>query len=146
MTLHIAGIKSIPVDPLPDYVMNHGFISKASQEGRNKLNKLLFDSHFLILPSKADCSPVVFSEANTLGLPCISTDVGGIPTIIKNGINGHTFSLSESPSAYADFIQGHFSNYNRYEQLALSSFEEYEKRLNWGTAGKTIMDLLKTCL
>lgn len=143
--LHIAGISNFPADRFPSYVINHGFISKKDEAGKAKIEKLISDSHFLILPTKAECYGLVFCEANAFGVPCIASDVGGIPTIIKDHINGKTFSLTESIEAYIKFIQSYFNDYQKYEQLALSSFNEYITRLNWDVAGKQVMELLKTC-
>jgi hypothetical protein len=34
-------------------------------------------------------------------------------------------------------------NYGRYEELVLSSFNEYQTRLNWGTATTTVKKLIE---
>ncbi|TLV00780.1 glycosyltransferase family 4 protein [Dyadobacter luticola] len=140
--LHIVGIKELPFDKIHPFVRTHGFVSKASKEGKDLMNELIEKSHFLILPTRADCTPVVFSEANSFGLPCITTEVGGIPTIIRDGINGRAFSLNAAPESYAEYIESIFSDWNLYADLALSSFNEYESRLNWNVAGKTITRLM----
>ncbi|MCF0074498.1 glycosyltransferase family 4 protein [Dyadobacter sp. CY261] len=141
--LHVAGIKEIPMETIPSFVVNHGFISKSNKEGQQLINKLLSTSHFLLLPTRADCTPVVFSEANSFGLPCITTNVGGIPTIIRDDVNGKTFPLDASVESYAGYIQSVFEDKKRYADSAASSFHEYESRLNWDIAGKTINDLMK---
>ena len=128
---------------LPEFVKNLGFISKSTVAGKEKINKLIGESHFLILPSKAECYGVVFCEANSFGVPCVSTNVGGIPTIIKPGINGNIFSLDANISEYCYYIYSLFSNYQNYVQLALSSYNEYQLRLNWDAAGKTVKSMLK---
>ncbi|WP_457128881.1 glycosyltransferase family 4 protein [Mucilaginibacter sp. HD30] len=140
-SLHIAGVPEIP--DLPPYVKSYGFISKKTEEGQQQIDKLYADSHFLILPTKADCTPVVFSEANSNGLPVISTNVGGIPTIIENGINGITFSLDAAPQQYAEYIFDVFNDEKRYQRLCMSSYKRFQEVLNWDAAGRTIMNYLK---
>lgn len=142
-TLHIVGIEKLPFENTPDYIVNHGYISKSSQEGISKIEQLFINSHFLLLPSVADCTPVVYSEANSFGLPCISTNVGGIPTIIRNDINGKIFSLKSDIAEWSNYISNIFTDKSKYNALCLSSFGEYENRLNWNVAGKTIMNLMK---
>lgn len=142
--LHIVGIRTLPVKDLPDYAYNHGFVSKASAEGRQKIDKLLGSSHFLILPTKAECFGIVFCEANSFGVPNIATHVGGVPTVIKDDINGRLFPLSATAEEYARYIMDVFNDYDRYETLALSSFGEYQNRLNWKVAGQKIIDLMHT--
>ena len=133
----------MPVNPLPDFVINHGFISKANQEGKEKLNNLMSKCHFLLLPTKAEAYGLVFCEANSFGLPSIATNVGGIPTIIKDNINGMTFNLTDTEESYANYIATVFCNYKEYEELAISSYNEYKTRLNWGIAGKKIFNLMR---
>jgi glycosyltransferase involved in cell wall biosynthesis len=42
----------------------------------------------LVLGSRMDTSPNVITEAHTAGLPVIATETGGIPNMIKDGIDG----------------------------------------------------------
>jgi glycosyltransferase involved in cell wall biosynthesis len=141
-TLHIVGIRVLPID-LPDFAINHGYISKSTQIGRERINRLMSNCHFLLLPTKAECYGLVFCEAGSFGLPSIATNVGGIPSVIEDEINGKTFSLSIPELDYANYILFTFTNRMRYKELAYSSFDRYERKLNWKVAGKAIMDLLK---
>ncbi len=140
--LTIAGCQPVVEEPLPNYVKSLGFISKSTHQGRHQIDKLLAESHFLILPSRAECYGVVFCEANSFGVPCIAANSGGIPTIIKNGLNGQLFSENAEISEYCNYISDTLSNYSQYENLALSSFYEYQDNLNWAVAGKTVKKML----
>lgn len=139
--LTIIGGEPITDEPLPKFVKSLGFIRK-SDEGQKKISQLLADSHFLILPSLADCTPIVFCEANSLGVPCISRRVGGIPTVIKDGCNGKLFARESDATEYCKYIIELFSDFTQYKDLALSAFYEYETRLNWRVAGQKVKDLL----
>ena len=127
---------------IPDFVDCLGFIGKSSEDGVERLNSLFRKAHFLIVPSRAECYGIVFCEANSFGVPCISTDVGGIPTVIKNELNGRTFRLNSKTHDYCEYISDVFSNYSRYCELASSSFHEYKTRLNWSTSGHLINKML----
>lgn len=139
--LHIAGCE--PTFRLPAYVKQHGFISKSSAEGRQAFDKLMTDAHFFILPTRAECFGVVFAEASSYGLPSLATDVGGIPTAIRNGRNGQTFALSASVEEYCDYIERYMKSKSDYSILANSSFTEYSERLNWSSTGRMAHDLIK---
>ncbi|RVT99806.1 glycosyltransferase [Mucilaginibacter limnophilus] len=141
--LHVAGIPANVLHNKPLYIIDHGFISKHTVEGANKLCNLFNQCHFLLLPTRADCTPVVFPEANSFGMPCITTNTGGISSVIKDDINGKMFTLQTNAAEYAAYIHNQFLNYNAYQQLCLSSFNEYDTRLNWNASGCAIMDLLK---
>jgi glycosyltransferase involved in cell wall biosynthesis len=140
--LTVVGCQPSIEGSLPDFVKALGFISKSTNEGKMQIQKLFLESHFLILPTIADCTPIVFCEANSLGVPCLSTTVGGIPTIIKNGFNGQLFDVNADITEYCDYITRLFDNYSDYQSLALSAFNEYQSRLNWAVAGKTVKELL----
>ncbi|EKD74067.1 MAG: Glycosyl transferase, group 1 family protein [uncultured bacterium] len=123
---------------IPAYIKCHGFISKRTPAGLKKITDLLSQSHFLFLPSRAEAYGIAFCEANAFGLPVLTSYVGGITTIVKNNINGMTFSLEAAPSVYCDYIINLMQHYSSYEELALSAFCEYETRLNWRTATQTV--------
>ncbi|HEY9601775.1 MAG TPA: glycosyltransferase family 4 protein [Allocoleopsis sp.] len=107
------------------------YLNKNIPDERKQLDELFLKSHFFILPTRADCSPIVFCEANAFGLPVITTDVCGISSLITNGKNGYMLPLSASGDDYANAIAEIFSDPIRYENLVRSSREEYETQLNW---------------
>ena len=144
--LTIVGCEPIIEKPLPDFVKSLGFISKSTDEGKQKINKLFQESHFLIVPSQAEAYGLVFCEANSFGVPAIATNVGGISTIIKNNINGRSFSPNAKIDEYVDFIFELMKNSNAYNKLALSSFNEFKTRLNWDTAGQAVKRMIDDLL
>ncbi|NJL61713.1 MAG: glycosyltransferase family 4 protein [Methylacidiphilales bacterium] len=125
------------IDKFPNFVKPVGYINKSTPEGKKNYYHELADSHFLILPTQADITPNVLIEANAFGVPCISTHIGGIPTIIKDNLNGKLFKLDDSITNYCDYITNTFQDYSTYENLAISSFNEYCTRLNWKAVANT---------
>jgi len=128
---------------LPDFVCNHGFIPKDSQLGIKRLEHLFATAHFLILPSRYECFGIVFAEASSFGLPSLASRVGGVPTAVRNGKNGFTFLPGAAVDEYADCIVKLMAEPQDYFDLALSSFREYETRLNWHKAGETVSRYIK---
>jgi glycosyltransferase involved in cell wall biosynthesis len=139
--LHIVGCEPDINQP---FIIKHGFLSKNNEKQRNILYKLFLNSHFLFVPSKSECYGVVFAEASSFGLPSISTNVGGIPTVINDGINGKLFNLSTSPNIIAEFIKNCFLNRDYYIKLSLSSYEEYILRLNWEVIGEKLKSIIES--
>jgi glycosyltransferase involved in cell wall biosynthesis len=140
--LLVVGCKPRIPGPMPDFVRYRGTISRSSPTRLKQLKELMAESHFLLLPSRADCTPVVFGEANAFGVPCLATRVGGISSIIRDGANGATFARDAPVSSYCDYILNNFTSRIRYQDLALSSFREYETRLNWSVAGRAVTELM----
>jgi glycosyltransferase involved in cell wall biosynthesis len=135
-----------PNQPLPEFVRAFGYISRASKDGKARLNELFKTSHFLFMPSRAEAFGLVFAEANAFALPSLATEVGGIPEIVRSGVNGATFPLSANPDLYCDFLENCFFNWNQYEQLALSAMAEFHTRLNNQAAAASIINTLQQLL
>jgi glycosyltransferase involved in cell wall biosynthesis len=100
---------------LPEYVITQGYILKKDPQGIEKIQAAYREAHFLFVPSRADCCPIVYAEANAFGVPCITTYVGGIPDAIKDDINGRTFSLEATVEDYCSYIIKLWENNNLYK-------------------------------
>lgn len=136
--LTIVGYQPPQLTNPPSYIRCLGFISKHTPEGKEKIRQLLAETHFLFVPSRAEAYGIVFCEANAFAVPCLTTYIGGINTIVKDGLNGMTFSLDANPTAYCDYLVNLMANRNEYESLALSSYEQFITRLNWKTAAQQV--------
>jgi glycosyltransferase involved in cell wall biosynthesis len=144
--LTLVGCQPPPETELPEYINCLGFISKSTAAGRQQLDHLLAESHFVIVPSRAENYGIVFCEANSFGTPCLATKTGGIPTIIREGVNGKLFELNAQIGEYCDYVLSLFANHPQYQQLALSAFNEYQSRLNWNVAAQQVKQLLSEAI
>ena len=131
---------------LPDFVKVYGFVDRSTQEGQKLVESLFTEAHFLILPARVDFTPGVLREASSFGLPCISTNIGGISTLVRDGCNGKIFEADANITEYCSYIIDLFSNYSKYVALSSSSFQEYESRLNWNAVGEATIKHLSTVL
>lgn len=131
---------------LPTFVHQFGLIDKASPEGRRELRRLLLAAHFLLLPARADCSPIVLNEASAHALPSLTTSVGGIPTIVRDGVNGKLFGPDAGVGDYCTYVLRIVEGSAEYRRLAFSSLSEYQQRLNWQVAGATVRGLVEGAL
>ncbi len=121
---------------LPPFAESLGFIRKSTEEGMRRIGQLLDESHFMILPTRADCTPIVFNEASSAGLPVIATTTGGVPSVVHEGVNGHLFDISTPPSVWADKIEALWKDEDAYRRLSLAAWADYGARLNWKAAGE----------
>jgi len=76
------------------------FTGKAPNE---KIPEYMSQAHLFALPSSSEGLPLVIIEAMASGLPIVTTNVGGLPEIVKNRENGFTVE-SRSPEALAEKI------------------------------------------
>ena len=143
-----AQLSIIGVDPgaevsALDYVKTYGFVSKSNAEGKKLLNDVIANSHFLLLPTRADCTPIVYSEFNAHGIPVITTTEGGIPSIVTDGINGYMFDKDDTAETFSQCIIDLMRNKSKYVALSKSAFNEYKTRLNWDSAISRFRAVLK---
>jgi glycosyltransferase involved in cell wall biosynthesis len=120
-----------PSETLPGFVKVLGFVDKSKKEGSDLIDKLYKNSHFFVLPTLADCTPIVFSESNSYGLPVITTNTGGIPSVIKDDINGKMFEVNIDIKKCAGYIRNMFNDFEKYQEFSIRAFAEYNKELNW---------------
>jgi glycosyltransferase involved in cell wall biosynthesis len=127
---------------LPEFVNRNPFIDKTSEDGRRALRELMLGAHFFVLPARADCSPVVLNEAAAHALPALVSNVGGIPTIVRDEASGKLFSSYAEPSDYREYVLRVLAEPTHYRLLALGALEEYRSRLNWRVAGAAVRELV----
>ena len=100
-------------------------------------------AHFLLVPTRADCSLLVGSEANAYGMPAITTETGGVPEIVKDGVNGYCLPHSANGNTYAALIAELFLNQEKFKELIASSRARYEAYLNWEKWSDSFTEIYK---
>jgi len=133
---------------IPDALRSHtrvsGFVSKRDEQGRRKIADAFLSAHWLILLPSAEAYGLVFAEANRYGVPCVATQCGGIPTIIRNDVNGKLFPESAPVEDIALYLASMSRDHERYTQMAEAAYQEYRTRLNWRTSGETFAACVQT--
>ncbi len=62
-------------------------------------------SHLFVCPSAIENSPNSLGEAMLLGMPCVTADVGGIPSIFTAGEDGIVYEGCRSKEQYGDGVE-----------------------------------------
>lgn len=149
--LHAAGVpvelRILGIDQPPTAsprILSLGRISKATEDGCRRIAEQFAQGHFLLLPTMADCTPVVFAEANAWAMPVVTHRVGGIASQIVNECNGRMFDPAAPAAEIAAWIGAVWRDRPRYLALAASSRHEYETRLNWHTAARQVVAVMRS--
>ena len=150
--LHAAGVPAqlivcgcVPPPQFSDPAMEViPFLNKNEPGDYTKFVDLLSSVHFLLLPTKADCSLLVACESNAYGVPALTTNVGGVPDVVKDGVNGFCLPREAEGIDFASLIIEIFSDKGRYHQLIHSSREMFEEKLNWNKWAEQFAQVLKT--
>lgn len=138
--LHIVGCRPL-ADVSDDGITVIPFLDKNKPEEQRQMVSILEQTHFLLLPTRAECAGVVFCEAAAYGIPSITTATGGVPTYVRDGINGYAMPYEANGAAYAEKIYSLFSDFDAYQALSDSSRKLYEDELNWDRWGERFLDI-----
>ena len=122
------------------------FLDKNNEQEYEKLCQLFITSTFLLLPTRADCTPNVISESNAYGLPVITTRINGIPEMVKDGENGCMLPLSAKGDAYAEVIASIFWDDSKYDYMVKASRKAFEEVLNWDSWGMGMHAIIEKVL
>jgi glycosyltransferase involved in cell wall biosynthesis len=142
--LTIVGCQAPAGTAVPEWVRVTGFISQKSKEGQARLAELYREAHFLLLPTRSECYGLVVAEANAFGVPAVVSNTGGIP-INAAGANGVRIGLERFVEETVAYVGSHWRNPARYAELAESSRQEFETRLNWRVSGARVAEILREC-
>lgn len=83
--------------------------------------KILPAFDIFLFPSLSEGLPYALLEAGMIGIPCLASNVGGIPEIIKNGENGLLFTPKDSDSIKEALLK--FKNLNNEQK------EEFSRKI-----------------
>lgn len=90
------------------------FVGNVSNE---KIPEYMAKADLFVLPSLSEGFPLVIAEAMASGLPIVTTNVGGLPDIVKNGENGFLVE-PKNPEALADKIMLLLNNKNTCKKIS----------------------------
>jgi glycosyltransferase involved in cell wall biosynthesis len=124
----------------PDgFVTVYGPLYQSDPEQGGRLAELFMRSHFLIVPTLAECFGVAFAEAQAFGLPPISRAVDAVPSIIRDGETGLLFGVDAGAEAYAERILELVHRPEEYRAMARRAREWFEERLTWERTAEGIV-------
>jgi glycosyltransferase involved in cell wall biosynthesis len=141
-TLRVVG--SRPSAPPPDFVELLGFLDKSTPQGMQQLTRLFQNADFLLLPTKAEASAIVFCEACSFGLPTITCATGGVSDYIHHGVYGACLPLTATAADFASEIRTLLAQPARYEAFSSAASLASRDRLNWNTSIHALVDLCRS--
>lgn len=93
---------------------------------KNVLFDQLRQAHLFVLPSRAEGLPRAILEAMAMGLPCVASDVDGIPELLEPNCLVHGFN----PQDYATTITRLLDNWDEMKRQSVRNFkfaQQFEK-------------------
>lgn len=120
--LHIGGNGN--VDELKQKIEEYGLSDMVAFEGfvsGDKKTELLQNCDAYILPSYVEGLPISILEAMSYKKPILSTPVGGIPEVVKDGVNGILFDPGDKNAIASAIIKLQQDN-NLLKQMEKESY------------------------
>lgn len=111
----------------------------------NELKKELLNSDIFVHPSHIDNSPNSICEAMLLGLPVISSFVGGIPSIIEHSIDGVLIN-SYDPFQLASEIMHLANDKDKQKAFSQNARKRAYERHNPQKIAKELLDVYNSIL
>lgn len=108
-----------------------GFLNKNRARDVARLTKLYRAAHLLLLPSRADCSPMVVAEALAHGTPVIATDTGGIASLLGGQGTGRLLPQFAPPKIWAETVRALTKDRDAYTLMSDTGFDRARTRLSW---------------
>jgi glycosyltransferase involved in cell wall biosynthesis len=116
-------------------------VHKALEPGSPELVELYRRADIFCLPTRADCLPMVLSEAGAAGLPVVSTAVAGIPEIVRDGTTG-LLVPADDPGALVRALRALVDDPALRSRLGDAARSLVEREFNAETNAHRLVDLL----
>lgn len=105
--------------------------NNVNRNDRAAFRRLYTASHIFVLPTyyRNEASPLVLIDALQFGMPVVATSVGGIPDMIRDGINGFIVPPRDI-AALTEAVQRLVESDSLRRDMALQNRKDYEERFS----------------
>ena len=96
----------------------------------------------MAIPSRQDNLPLIAMEASACSLPIVSFDIGGLPDIVSNGINGFLVKPFDTEK-FANSLSLLINNEELKEKMSLASRKLCSEKFNYEIIAKQYLEIYK---
>jgi glycosyltransferase involved in cell wall biosynthesis len=100
-----------------------------------KMSEYYGDASLFCMPTRNEPFGVVFLEAFAYRLPTIASDLGALPDLIDDGVNGYRVPLDQI-SLLAERLISLLGSPDVCKRLGQAGFERVSRRYNWEVVGR----------
>ncbi len=144
--LHIVGCTPDIAPADRKLVEMHGFLNVRVAEESGRLKGLFLRSHFLVVPTRAECFGVVFAEAQAFGLPPVSRAVQAVPSIVKDDVTGVLEPADAPAAAYTRRLLALVGDKDRYRSMARAARLRFEDKLTWERFAARVVETIERAM
>ena len=117
------GIERSKLEELVEKLDLNGCIQFAGQVQQERIPTIMQQADLFALPSLSESFGIVNLEAMAASLPIVATNVGGIPDIVEEGMNGYLVN-AKRPAEVADRILMLLRNDKLREEISANNREK----------------------
>lgn len=128
-----------------EFIHFAGRLNKNLPQDTKKLIHYYLASDIFILPTQAECSAIVFSEAAMYGLPVFTYSTGGTETYVETGYNGVCLSPGSSSYDFAHAISASVDS-GEFRVYAEHARQKYLDELNWSKWFNDFDEIVSSCV
>jgi glycosyltransferase involved in cell wall biosynthesis len=125
----VGPVGPVQVPRTADWLTPHGRLEGAA------LGNAYASASSLLLPTRADLTPIVIAEAAMYGRPTFASNVGGIPEMIAGG--GVLMDSQDAEAWAAEIARAPL------DDLGAGARQSYEQRLNWRTIARLMVERMR---
>ncbi|HWR82562.1 MAG TPA: glycosyltransferase family 4 protein [Candidatus Deferrimicrobium sp.] len=114
----------------PSYVTNLGPLSKSDPAQLAQIAQAYRRASVFVLPTLADAFPNVIREAMAARLPCVATNICGIPDMVLDGQTGFLTPLGDAV-ALAERLTVLLENPDLCRQMGEAAYARYKEHFTW---------------
>ncbi len=108
----------------------HGNVEYCTNVDWKQAMTILKSSYLLVIPSRMESIPQVIKEAFFLHVPVVATNIGGIPELITDNVNGVLIPPNDE-GMLLDAINSLLEDKEKAAKLADAGYEFVTKNLTW---------------
>jgi glycosyltransferase involved in cell wall biosynthesis len=101
------------------------------------LEKLMRESHLLVVPSSYEGFGIVYLEGMAFGLPSIASDAGGAKEVITDNVNGFLVPPGD-PLRLRDHIVNLVRDRERLLAMSIAALDRFSTHPTWTDTGRAI--------
>jgi len=118
-------LKKMIAPDIEKYFNFYGFL-----ENYNIIKTIIQKSRIYVLPSISEGMPNSLMEAMALEMPCIASNVGGVPELIEHNVDGLIFE-PKNAKKLADLISLLLEDENLQKKLGINARKKMVNKFNW---------------
>jgi glycosyltransferase involved in cell wall biosynthesis len=141
--LDVVGSEAPAGTDLPPWIRVLGSLEKDDADSARRMASLYEQADFFVLPTRADCTPVVLAEAQAYGVPVVTSDAGGTASMVCPRRSGWIVPLDRFASVAAEHIATTWASPVEHAVMRDEARRHYEEALNWPRSVQALLAVVE---